>query len=87
MSPNSQAPRINSTPPTKATVGVPFNYTVTADGLTPIVYALSTGPEGMSVDPETGVVTWTPEDEGTESATITATNLAGSDSQSFEVEE
>ncbi len=86
MSPSSQAPRISSTPPTMTTVGVPFNYTVTADGLTPIVYALSTGPEGMSVDPGTGVVTWTPQGEGTESVTITATNLAGSDSQSFEVE-
>ena len=85
MTPNSQAPQITSTPPTTATVGVPFNYAVTADGLTPIVYALSTGPEGMSVDVETGVLTWTPQSEGTESATIIATNLAGSDSQSFDV--
>ncbi|MDH3202826.1 MAG: putative Ig domain-containing protein [Myxococcales bacterium] len=83
--PNGKAPRITSTPPTIAMVGVPFNYTVTADGLTPMLYALSTGPEGMSLDSETGVVTWTPQSEGTESTVIVVSNIAGSDAQSFEV--
>lgn len=85
MTPNGQAPDITSTPPTSATVAVPFEYTVTADGLAPIVYALASGPEGMSLDAETGVVTWTPQGEGVESVTVLANNVAGSDSQSFEV--
>ncbi len=83
--PNGKAPRITSTPPTTAMVGVPFNYTVTADGLTPMLYALSAGPEGMSLDSATGVVTWTPQNEGTDSATIVVSNIAGSDAQSFDV--
>ncbi len=80
------APKISSTPSTTATVGVPYNYTVTADGMTPIGFVLESGPSGFSVHPSTGVVTWTPQSEGTVSVTIKATNLAGSDMQSFDVE-
>ncbi len=81
----SQAPRITSTPPSTATVGVPFFYTVTANGLTPMLYALGAGREGMSLDPATGIVTWTPQVEGTESATIVVSTIAGSDAQSCDV--
>ena len=82
---NGQAPRITSTPPSTATVGVPFNYQVTANGLTPMLYALSSGPEGMTLDTRTGVVRWTPAGEGTESVTIVVSNIAGSDVQSFDI--
>ncbi|MEM9728828.1 MAG: putative Ig domain-containing protein [Myxococcota bacterium] len=84
--PDNQAPTITSTAPSDAFVDVPFEYTVTADGLAPIVFSLASGPDGMSIDGETGAVTWTPEEEGSVSVTITAMNLAGSDSQSFELE-
>ena len=80
------APRITSTPATSATVGVPYNYTVTADGMTPIGFVLESGPSGFSLHPTTGVVTWTPQDEGSVSIKIKATNLAGSDTQSFDVD-
>lgn len=80
------APTITSTPSSSATVGVPFNYTVTADGMTPIGFGLVSGPAGFTVHPTTGVVTWTPQDAGTVSVEITASNLAGSDTQSFDVE-
>ena len=79
------APRITSTPPTTATVGVPFNYTLVVEGMTPIAFDVVSGPEGFAVHPASGVVTWTPEKEGTESIELRATNLAGSDTQSFEV--
>jgi hypothetical protein len=79
------APTITSTPPTTATVGVPFNYTVTADGMTPIGFAVVSGPEALMVHPMNGVVTWTPQSEGTVSIALSATNLAGSDTQSFDV--
>ncbi|MFW2387309.1 MAG: putative Ig domain-containing protein [Polyangiales bacterium] len=80
------APTITSTPPTTATVGVPFNYTVTADGMTPLGFVLVAGPSGFAVHPTSGVVTWTPETVGTVAVEIAANNLAGSDTQSFNVE-
>ncbi len=80
------APKITSTPPTTATVGVPFNYTVTVDGMTPIAFALVSGPAGFEVHPTSGIVTWVPTEEGTESIEISASNLAGGDTQSFDVD-
>lgn len=84
--PDNQAPRITSTAPTEAFVDVPFEYRVTAEGLAPITFALAMGPNGMAVDAETGLVTWTPAEEGTVSVTVTAMNLAGSERQSFDLE-
>lgn len=80
------APSITSTPPTTATEGVPFNYTVTATGMTPITFAMVSGPPGFSVHPATGVVTWTPATGGSVSIEVRATNLAGADAQAFSVE-
>ncbi len=79
------APNITSTPPTTATAGVPFNYTVTADGMTPLAFAVVSGPEDFMVDAATGVVTWTPQSEGTVSIEVHARNLAGTDTQAFDV--
>jgi hypothetical protein len=79
------APDITSTPSTTATVGVPFNYTVNAGGMTPIAFAVVSGPEDFMVHPTSGVVTWTPQSEGLVAVGISATNLAGSDTQAFEV--
>jgi len=86
-SPNPRvAPTITSTPPSTATVGVPYNYTVTVAGMTPMSFEVLSGPDGFEVHPTSGVVTWTPSAIGTESVEIRATNLAGSDTQSFDVE-
>jgi hypothetical protein len=79
------APKITSTPPATATVGVPFNYTLTVEGMTPIAFAVVRGPDGMSIHPTSGVVSWTPSQEGTESIELSASNLAGSDTQAFDV--
>lgn len=85
--PNAQvAPEITTTPPTTATVGVPFKYTVGADGMTPLRFDLVSGPQGFVIHAATGVVTWTPEAEGTMSVEVSATNLAGTDTQAFNVE-
>ncbi|MBW2626474.1 MAG: hypothetical protein JRE45_02540 [Deltaproteobacteria bacterium] len=80
------APEITSTPPGTATVGVPFNYTVNAGGMTPIAFAVVSGPEEFALHPTSGVVTWTPQSEGLVAIEIRATNLAGSDTQAFEVD-
>ncbi len=69
-----------------ATEGVPYNYTVTATGMTPITFAMVSGPPGFSVHPATGVVTWTPAAGGTTSVEVSASNLAGTDTQAFVVE-
>ena len=58
------APEITSTPPATATVGVPFSYTVTASGMTPLTFAVVSGPQDFMVHATSGVVTWTPQSEG-----------------------
>jgi len=80
------APKITSTPVTRATVGVPFHYTVTANGMTPITFARVAGPVDFLVHQTTGVVTWTPQGEGTVSVEVSASNLAGHDIQAFDIE-
>jgi len=56
------APAITSTPVTTATQGQPYRYSVTAadadgDALT---FSLGAAPAGMSIDAETGLVSWIP---------------------------
>ena len=79
------APEIASTPPTTATVGVPFNYRVAAGGMTPMTFAVVAGPNDFMVHETSGVVTWTPQNEGAVGIEISAANLAGTDTQAFEV--
>jgi len=60
--PPNQAPRIDSTAPTQATVGQPYRYAVAAsdaDGDT-LTYSLTAGPAAMAIDPATGLIQWTP---------------------------
>jgi hypothetical protein len=58
----NEAPEFTSTPVAVATVGQPYSYQAVAkdpDGVA-LVYLLIEGPLGMSVDPASGLVTWTP---------------------------
>ncbi|MGB5521151.1 MAG: putative Ig domain-containing protein [Polyangiales bacterium] len=85
--PNARvAPEITTTPPATAIVGVPFNYTVVATGMTPLRFALVSGPQGFAIHPASGIVTWTPQSDGAVSIEVRVTNLAGSDAQAFDVE-
>jgi hypothetical protein len=83
-------PDITSSPILTATVGVPYQYdvdnTLSATGSEVITYNLDTGPDGMTVS-SGGLVNWTPtaSQEGNQSVTIIATNVAGNDTQSFSV--
>jgi hypothetical protein len=79
------APEITSTPPASATVGVPFNYMVTATGMTPMTFVAVSGPEDFMVHPTSGVVTWTPQSTGAVVLEVSASNLAGTGTQAFEV--
>lgn len=86
MTPNAAlAPEITSTPPATATVGVPFSYMLSAQGMTPMTFGVESGPAELAVHPGSGLVTWTPKRPGVVSVELSARNLAGSDSQSFEV--
>lgn len=85
--PNARmAPKITSVPPATATVGVPYEYTIVAQGMTPFGFEVVSGPQGFEVHPTSGIVTWTPTKEGMQSIEIRATNLAGSDTQAFVVD-
>ena len=58
-----RAPAIISTPPTSATAGQPFRYDVVAldaDAGDTLTFSLPTAPAGMTINPSTGAVTWTP---------------------------
>jgi hypothetical protein len=59
---NQQAsPEITSVAVTKATVGSPYSYTVHAKGTqNGMVYSLIKKPTGMTINPATGVISWTP---------------------------
>jgi len=55
-------PAILSKPPTQATVGRLYQYAVHAvdqDG-DPLTYALAVAPDGMTIDPSSGVIRWAP---------------------------
>ena len=61
-------PTITSMPPVVACVGEAYDYTVTAEDPDPgdtITFSLLEGPEGMSVDPDTGACAYQPEEGDT----------------------
>ena len=62
-----------------ATVGAPFVYQIAATNL-PNSYAVTNLPAGLSLNTLTGLITGAPTASGTSQFTITASNVAGSDS-------
>ncbi|OZG73378.1 hypothetical protein BTA51_10135 [Hahella sp. CCB-MM4] len=87
--PANVPPVITSHAPTLAVVDQPYSYTISAtdaDGDV-ISYALSNGPVAMSVDPNSGVVNWTPT-SGDQTTYVTLQATAGADTveQSFKLQ-
>lgn len=77
-----QAPVIVSTPAPRATVQVAYTYDVDAidpDAGDALIYSVTTGPLGVSIDPTTGQLSWTPAaaDVGTQGVIVRATDAAG----------
>ncbi|MBK8257047.1 MAG: DNRLRE domain-containing protein [Polyangiaceae bacterium] len=74
-------PLITSSPPTTATEGVTWYYAATAVDPTgsAITWSLEQGPAGMTIDPESGLVTWTPgpTSAGTVPVAVRATDSGG----------
>ncbi len=84
----NHSPSMTSTPVTKATVGKPYSYQLIAtdpDASDKLLYGLKGGPAGMSVDPSTGYVTWTPSASGTETVTVYVTDGIVQTNQTFDI--
>jgi hypothetical protein len=81
------APSFTSSPPTTGKTGVAYSYQVFTTANSQATYALSVAPTGMSINPDTGLVQWTP--GGTQiggfPVTVVASNYAGQTSQSFTI--
>ena len=78
-------PVITSTPDTTAFVGVPYTYDVDATGIPVPTFTLITFPTGMTIDPNTGLIQWTPAAVGDANVCVEAANSAGADTQCFTI--
>jgi hypothetical protein len=76
-------------PPALTTSGrlfTPIAFRISADNH-PLDYALSgVFPPGMHINPQTGILTWTPDTEGATTVSILATNPAGSTSTELTIQ-
>ncbi|MBN9685134.1 MULTISPECIES: PQQ-dependent sugar dehydrogenase [unclassified Corallococcus] len=80
-------PAITSAPLTTATVGTPYAYTVTASGKPVASLTLLQGPQGMTLDPVSGRLSWTPAAEGTVTVSVRASNGQTPDAvQTFQIQ-
>ncbi len=82
------APSITSTAVTAATVGSAYTYDVNATGVPTPTYSLSgTIPTGMTIDANTGIISWTPTvaQLGDHAITVKATSLIDEDEQNFSI--
>ncbi|RKH67171.1 hypothetical protein D7X96_20155 [Corallococcus interemptor] len=83
----ASVPVITSTPATQATVGVPYAYTVTATGRPAPSLVLEEGPQGMTLDPESGLLSWTSQAEATVAVAVRASNGQAPDAvQTFQLQ-
>ncbi|NCW28493.1 MAG: hypothetical protein EBV83_09430, partial [Verrucomicrobia bacterium] len=78
---SANPPTITSTNAFTGTVGVAFSNNITATGYTPITFSGTGLPGGLSVA-SNGAITGTPTNAGPFNATLTATNAAGTNTQS-----
>jgi len=85
----NSAPVIESDPVTTAKEGAVYTYDVEAtdpNGDT-LTYSLTTGPDGMTINSATGVISWTPTEEqiGENEVEIEVSDLYRSTTQSFTI--
>jgi len=85
---NDKEPVITSTPVTTAYVKEPYKYDVEAKDIDTgdiLTYALTVKPDNMTIDPKTGLITWTPAvaQFGNQSVTVTVSDGKALVSQTF----
>ena len=81
-------PQITSSPVTVIEEGVAYTYQAVADDPNndPLEFLLFQGPEGMTLDPETGLIAWPFPIPGTLSITVAVTDgNGGTDMQTFDL--
>ena len=89
--PSSLPPVITSSPSTTATVGRLYSYNVDAtdpDAGDTVTFSLNGAPLGMTIDPNTGVISWTPAITQTGPQNVTAIasdGRGGTASQTFSI--
>jgi len=88
VSADADAPTISSSAVTNATESVQYTYSVVASDLQgdDLSYSLTTSPTDMSIDAETGVISWLPPEAKTsyqENVTLVVTDGTNSVSQSY----
>jgi len=79
------APEIVSTPVTQATVGQLYQYDVDATGFPGPEYTIVSGPLDMTISTSSGLIQWIPSIPDDYEVTVSATNTAGQDEQTFTV--
>jgi PKD repeat protein len=81
---SATAPTVTTTTLTTLTDNSVFSQTLVATGSTPITWAVTTGtlPAGISLS-TSGLLSGTPTTPGAYSFTVTATNVAGNDTQAY----
>ena len=81
------APTITSIPGKAVVVTSAYSYQVLSTANPQAAYALTTAPAGMTINPSTGLISWTPgySTEGVESVTVVASNSVGQATQSFSI--
>jgi len=82
FSPVSNLPPVVSSNSSVATVGIPYSYSITATN-SPVSYAVSSLPAGLSLNSSTGVISGTPLTAGTYTITLSATNANGTGTSSL----
>lgn len=87
--PPNNPPEITSSPPTEVTAGEQYSYDVDATDLDsdPLTFILNQSPAGMTIDPVSGLITWTPaySQIGENTVTVEATDNEDSDFQTFDI--
>jgi hypothetical protein len=83
----SVAPVITQPANTTATIGAPFTGAISAFGLPAPTLSLTAAPAGMTIDSNTGIISWTPTSGqlGAQTVTVQATNASGTDTKTFTV--
>ncbi|MDN5203126.1 Ig-like domain-containing protein [Fulvivirgaceae bacterium BMA10] len=83
----TNAPHISSTAVTDATVGQAYAYNVNAVGIPFPTYSLNTFPTGMTIDSQSGLISWVPAlgQEGSNSVEVQVSNSQGQSTQSFSI--
>ena len=81
------APTITSTPGKTVVVNSTYAYQVLTTANPQSVYALTAAPAGMTINPSTGLISWTPgySNEAVANVTVVASNSVGQATQSYSI--